>query len=290
VKDYIATVVALLAASGAPGALRAAPRSANVGPVVAAERAFAAAAQTDGVNAAFLRFSAPDAILFQPDPTLAKAALQAHPIPAIPLKWWPAYAGIAVSGDLGFTTGPYVIGDGERQVHGWYFTIWRRQPDGSWRWILDHGPKTREAAPSGTGSQVAALAAGHPSPGARAFGDVKSVEARLAAAIAADARAALPHFLADDGRLMRVGPQPAIGAAAWTRLLAAGPERIDSAPLGGGASAAGDLAFTYGTARWRRDSAEVEGHYVRIWQRRREGWKLIIDNLIAVPKPPPAGG
>jgi ketosteroid isomerase-like protein len=290
VKDYIATVVALIAASGAPGALRAAPRSANVGPVVAAERAFAAAARTDGANAAFLRFSAPDAIIFQPEPTLAKPALQAHPIPAIALKWWPAYAGIAVSGDLGFTTGPYLIGEGDRQVHGWYFTIWRRQPDGSWRWVLDHGPKTREAAPSGTGAEVAALPAGHPSPSTRAFGDVRSVEARLAAAIAADARAAFPHFLADDGRLMRVGPQPAIGAAAWARLLAAGPERIYTAPLGGSASAAGDLAFTYGTARWSRDSVEVEGHYVRVWQRRRDGWKLIVDNLIALPQRPPAAG
>ncbi len=281
-KDYLATVAALVAASGAP----ASPRPANVRPVVAAERAFATTAQTDGVNAAFLRWSAPDALLFQPDPILAKAALAANPIPAVPLKWWPAYAGIAVSGDLGFTTGPFVIGSGERRGHGWYFTIWRRQPDGSWRWVLDHGPRTREAAPDGTGSEVAALPAGRRSPGARAFGDVKSAEARLAASLAADARAAFPRFLAADGRLMRVGPQPAIGAAAWAPLLAAGPERIETAPLGGAGSAAGDLAYTYGTARWRKGDSAVEGHYVRIWQRRREGWKLIVDNLIAVP---PAG-
>jgi ketosteroid isomerase-like protein len=290
VKDYIATVVALLAASGAPASPRPAPRAANVGPVVEAERAFAQAAQTDGVNAAFLRYSAPDALVFQPDPTLAKAALAANPIPAIPLKWWPAYAGIAESGDLGFTTGPYVVGAGERQGHGWYFTIWRRQPDGSWRWVLDHGPRTREAAPDGTGARVEALPAGRRSPAPTALGDVKSAEARLAAALAQDARAALPRFLAADGRMMRAGPQPAVGAGAWAPLLAAGPERIEAEPLGGGASAAGDLAYTYGTARWRRDQAEVEGHYVRIWQHRREGWRLIVDNLIAVPPQAPADG
>ncbi|HET9638590.1 MAG TPA: DUF4440 domain-containing protein [Allosphingosinicella sp.] len=278
-------VAALFAAS-----LAAASPRADVGEVVAAERAFAKAARTDGVNAAFLQYSAPDALVFQPGPRLAKSALEANPIPAIPLDWWPAYAGIAASGDLGFTTGPYVIGGGERKGHGWYFTIWRRQSDGSWRWVLDHGPRTREAAPDGTGAQVAALPAGRRSSGARAFGDVKSAEARLAAALASDARAALPRFLAADGRLMRVGPQPAIGAAAWTALLADGPDRIDTAPLGGGASAAGDLAFTYGTARWRKGEGEVSGHYVRIWQRRREGWKLIVDNLIAVPSPPPGAG
>ncbi|MEA3066015.1 MAG: hypothetical protein QOJ27_2472, partial [Sphingomonadales bacterium] len=101
-------------------------------------------------------------------------------------------------------------------------------------------------------------------------------------------RSALPRFLAADGRLMRVGPQPAIGAAAWAPLLADGPERIETSPLGGGASAAGDLAFTYGQARWRTAEGERTGHYVRIWQRRRGGWKLIVDNLIASP-PPPAG-
>ncbi|HYI38891.1 MAG TPA: DUF4440 domain-containing protein [Allosphingosinicella sp.] len=279
-KRLSLVLAALLAASPAAAAPRA-----DVAEVIAAERAFAAAARTDGVNAAFLRYSAPDALVFQPGPRPAKAALEANPIPAVPLDWWPAYAGIAASGDLGFTTGPFVIGSGERQGHGWYFTIWRRQPDGGWRWVLDHGPRTREAAPDGTGAEVATLPAGRRSPATKALGDVKSAEARLAALLAADAPAALPRFLAADGRIIRAGPQPAIGAAAWGPLLAAGPERIDSVPLGGAASAAGDLAFTYGSARWRKGEAEVEGHYVRIWQRRREGWKLIVDNVIAVPPP-----
>ena len=228
-------LAALLAASLAAAAPRA-----GVDEVVAAERAFAAAARTDGVNAAFLRWSAPDALLFQPGPVNAKAALQANPIPALPLEWWPAYAGIAASGDLGFTTGPYVAGSGDRQGHGWYFTIWRRQADGSWLWILDHGPRTREAAPEGTGDTVDSLLAGRRGPPHKALDEVKSAEARLAAGLAVDARSALPRFLAADGRVMRVGPQPALGAAAWTPLLEAGPDRIETAPLGGAASAGGD--------------------------------------------------
>lgn len=287
-KDYIATVVALLAASGAP----AAARPVDVRPVVEAERAFARMARNEEVNAAFLHYSAPDGIVFQPGPVNAREALAAHPIPRLQLDWWPVYAGIAESADLGFTTGPYSLGDGQRKAHGWYFTIWRRQADGSWRWVLDHGPPTREAAPYGREAPVAALPPGRRFAGTDAFGNVRSAEIRLAAALAADARTALPRFLAADGRLMRVGPQPAVGAAAWAEILAAGPERIETAPLGGAASAAGDLAYTYGTARWRKDQAEVSGHYVRIWQRRREGWKLIVDNLIAVPPPPrpPADG
>jgi ketosteroid isomerase-like protein len=276
-------LAALLAAS-----LATAAPPAGIGEVVEAERAFARAAQTGGVNSAFLQYSAPDGLVFQPGPKLARAALEANPIPAVPLNWWPVYAGIAASGDLGFTTGPYVAGSGEREGHGWYFTIWRRQPDGSWRWVIDHGPPTREAAPFGPEAKVTALPPGRRAPNTRAFDTVKAEEARLAQALAADARTALPRFLASDGRLMRVGPQPAVGAAAWEPLLAAGPERIETAPLGGAASAAGDLAYTYGTARWRKEAAQVQGHYVRIWQRRADGWKLIVDNLIANPPPRPS--
>jgi ketosteroid isomerase-like protein len=273
--------------------LAAAPRPARVSDVVEAERAFARAAQTDGVNAAFLHYSATDGIVFQPGPVPVKQALAARPIPPVPLKWWPVYAGIAASGDLGFTTGPFVVGDGERKGHGWYFTIWRRQPDGSWRWLLDHGPPTREAAPYGPDTPVNVLPAGRPSARSSALGSLRAAEAHLAAALAEDARAAFPRFLAIDGRLMRVGPQPAMGPAAWAAVLAAGPERIETAPLGGEASAAGDLAYTYGTARWHKDGTPVSGHYVRIWQRRADGWRLIVDNMIASrpppPPPPPAG-
>jgi ketosteroid isomerase-like protein len=264
-----------------------AARPARVGEVVEAERAFARSAQTEGVNAAFLRYSAPDGIVFQPGPTSVKQALAAHPIPPVALKWWPAYAGIAASGDLGFTTGPFVAGDGQRQGHGWYFTVWRRQPDGSWRWVLDHGPPTREAAAVAADARVLILPPGRPSDRGKALGSLRAAEAHLAAALAVDARSALPRFLAPDGRLMRVGPQPAVGAAAWASLLAAGPATIAALPLGGETSAAGDLAYTYGTARWDKDGVPVDGHYVRIWQRRADGWRLIVDNMIASPPPRP---
>jgi ketosteroid isomerase-like protein len=283
-KHLPLVLAALFAASIAQAARPADPK-----PVVEAERAFVRAASTEGVNAAFLHYSAPDALLFQPGPTLARAALEAHPIPAVKLDWWPVYAGIAASGDLGFTTGPYEIGSGERKGHGWYFTIWRRQADGGWRWVLDHGPPTRQASAYGPDAPVAALPAGLRSRKGKAFARVQAAESELAAALAADARAALPRFLAADGRLMRVGPQPAVGVAAWAPLLAAGPESIETAPLGGAASAAGDLAYTYGTARWQKEGTPVGGHYVRIWQRRAGGWKLIVDSMIASPEPQPAG-
>lgn len=55
-------------------------------------------------------------------------------------QWRPEHGSVARSGDLGFTTGP-VTRRGELQSGagqtGRYFTIWRRQPDGTWRYVVD---------------------------------------------------------------------------------------------------------------------------------------------------------
>lgn len=64
--------------------------------------------------------------------------------PNFSLSWEPRRADIAASGDLGWTTGDYVsrgVGaDGQpRQTRGRYVTIWRVQPDGSWKVVMDLG-------------------------------------------------------------------------------------------------------------------------------------------------------
>ncbi|HEY0413681.1 MAG TPA: nuclear transport factor 2 family protein [Allosphingosinicella sp.] len=256
--------------------------------VVAAERSFAAAGAAEGIGPAFRRFAADDAIMFTPRPGPARAVI-ADPRFGTGggLSWWPVYAGIAVSGDLGFTTGPFRIDGARKGAGGWFFTIWRRQPDGRWRWLLDHGVGTAEVPAPGPDSPIAMLRAGRAAKGAgAAWDEVKAMEAKLAVALAADARTAFPAFLADDGRLMREGPQPAIGRAAFAAAAKTGPAAIRAAPLGGAVSLAGDLAYTYGTARWEAGGAPVEGHYVRVWQRRSGGWKLIVDELTALPPPP----
>lgn len=66
------------------------------------------------------------------------------------LEWEPLRADIAASGDLGWTTGHYTstttLEDGTTQVgQGRYVTIWRKQPDGSWKVVMDLGNPT--AAP-----------------------------------------------------------------------------------------------------------------------------------------------
>jgi ketosteroid isomerase-like protein len=60
------------------------------------------------------------------------------------LTWSPVSAGISASGDLGYTWGTFEfrskLEDGREMVeHGKYMTLWKKQPDGSWKVAVDMG-------------------------------------------------------------------------------------------------------------------------------------------------------
>lgn len=251
-------------------------------PVVAAERAFAADGLALGVRDSFLKHSAPEGIVLQPDPVLAKAAFEAPAPKGPPLVWWPLWAGIAQSGDLGFTTGPYSVGG---QPRAWYFTVWAKQADGSWKWLFDGGPPSDPAgaAPQGAPVAYAKMSGRRSGSSARAMAEVSKAEAALAAAAKADVQAAYLAQVADDGRIVGSRARPPADRAALAVELATRPRSITFSPLGGQASSAGDLAWTYGHASWTADRKPARGHYVRIWRNDRAGWRLLYDQLLGAP-------
>jgi len=60
------------------------------------------------------------------------------------LTWTPVDAGISISGDLGWTSGSYEFRskgkDGKVKIEqGKYTSIWKKQPDGTWKVVLDMG-------------------------------------------------------------------------------------------------------------------------------------------------------
>jgi ketosteroid isomerase-like protein len=255
--------------------------------VVEAERAFAAETFRNGFKQGFLAFVAEDGLIFQPTPVRAKPLLEclpAAPPPGPPLEWWPTWAGIANSSDFGFTTGPASIA-----VR--YFTVWQKQSDGSWKWIYDGGPALKvpmKAEPGGPVAFLRPATASAGSPG-KALTEVAPLEADLAARAAADYKAAHLRYLAEDGLTAGSGEPSAVGRAAQLAELDRRPGKAEMKPLGGTASGAGDMAFTYGQVRWATGDKPRWGHYARIWQKRMEGWKLVADMVIEAPSvPPPA--
>ena len=279
-------VIAALAAGLALAVpARAAP--ADPAPVIAAERAFAASAAIVGIAPSFLEFMTDDAIVFQPDPTNAKAIYAARPAPKLPkdggtlLNWWPNFAGISASGDLGFTTGPATINGGKPGI--FYFTIWARQPGGGWKWTYDGGIAADGSKAPGPDAPVTLLPAAPPGrsmPPAQAMRGVRAAETGLASIARTDSAAAYRAALASDARVQGSKLGPATTPVQVAAELATRAKAIEFSALGGRASQAGDLAWTYGDARW----PDGRGHYVRVWQRRAGGWKLVFDQIIEVDK------
>lgn len=281
VRPARATMLALALASAAlPAAARPAPDPA---PVVAAERAFAADGAALGIKDSFLKHSADQAIVLQPEPVLAKAVYGAAPGGAgAKLVWWPLWAGIARSGDLGFTTGPYTVNG---KPGAWYFTVWAKQPDGGWKWLFDGGPPSDVAGAAPQGSTVAYARPATRSAGtsSKAMAEVSRAEIALAAQAKTDVKAAFLAAAADDARIVGSSAKPPASRAETEAELATRPAAMTFAPMGGEASSAGDLAWTYGVATWTADGQARRGHYVRIWRNDAKGWRLLFDELLPVP-------
>ena len=253
-------------------------------PIVATERAFAADGYETGIKASFVKYAAPDAIMFSPGPvnvhTYFSAQPDAVPDPSRPhLVWWPLWAGIAKSGDLGFTTGPYGFDDARR---GWYFTIWQRQNDGSWKWMLDAGVDADPANAAAQGTPVLYLpvaAAGSASPDT-AMSEVGALEAAMAGLAETGLIAAYEGHFAPDSRVHTVGIAPATDEAGREAALEARPVAMQLTPGGGGASAAGDMVWTWEEASWVSEGAPGHGFVVRVWQKSVTGWQIVFDELV----------
>src|SRR5258705_4493405 len=151
----VATVPAyaqLARRSGAQLARRSAEREGGpsaLNEMVRTEQQFAARALVVGWKRAFLEYFADSAVGFDGEQVvLAKEMFRKQPDPPKDrrLIWEPRYGDIASSGDLGYLTGPVrriVPGQNNGQpFHSLYASVWKRQPDGSFKVVMDVGVPT----------------------------------------------------------------------------------------------------------------------------------------------------
>lgn len=268
---------------------------ADLDAIVAAERAFAKLGAEKGFKESFLAFIAEDGVMFRPMPIKAKASLQERPEPPISLIWGPSHAEISRSGEMGWTTGPSEIRPkgSDKVIYGHFVTVWKKQPDGNWRWLIDTGiGHDKPASPASelpkTGPVGKVPEAGKsPLPKVDTAAETKALLAldrELGQATAKGTSAAYLARVSDDARLMRNGAFPHIGKDAVRAALEKAPAAMTSTPDGGGVSNAGDLGYTYGTAEWQGAGAKVG--YLRIWEKQGGAWKIAVDWVDDPPAPP----
>jgi len=115
--------------------------------LLAADRAFSRMSQAEGAQAAFVYYAHPEVVLLPAggEPVRGVAAVRAgfEGFQGV-LTWEPQDAQGAASGDLGATWGYYRLvrtdASGEETVsRGKYVSVWRRDADGEWRYLMDIG-------------------------------------------------------------------------------------------------------------------------------------------------------
>lgn len=110
------------------------------------DREFSAMSEARGLRNAFIEFIDSNGVLLRPGTVPlsggdAMSFISQSNDTAFIMKWEPKSAAIAASGELGYTYGIYAITHQTKDsvIYGSYVTIWKRQPNGKWKFILQSG-------------------------------------------------------------------------------------------------------------------------------------------------------
>lgn len=131
----LALTAALAACTQGPRPDRHFRPTANPSAVIAAELAFAQAAQDKGQWTAFRDTATDDATMFAPGPVLTQVFLKGRANPPVAVKWQPHQVWSSCDGSIGVTRGAW---QGPK-ASGYFTTVWQRQRDGGYKWVLDQG-------------------------------------------------------------------------------------------------------------------------------------------------------
>jgi ketosteroid isomerase-like protein len=111
-----------------------------------ADRAFSKLSSEKGMKKAFIEYMDEGGVLLRPDqyPLIGASAidyLSQINDTAFTLQWEPQKGYLAKSGELGYTFGVYSLKPSSQDtvIYGTYVSIWKKQPDGSWKYVLDTG-------------------------------------------------------------------------------------------------------------------------------------------------------
>jgi ketosteroid isomerase-like protein len=259
--------------------------------IVEAERAFSRAAAEKGTKEAFLAFMTEEAVLFRPQPVPGKKWMLEHAASPGKLSWRPVYADVSAAGDLGYTTGPYELrkdpGDPVAASFGNYITIWKRQPDSTWKVLIDLGTANPPPAkPAADFNPLQAKPALAKKQGMGVEGVTSMLARRLSNLSATKGpAAALRLQVAKEARFMRAGRQPTVGAREVEALLPVEPGIWTWDPAMSGGSISGDMGYTYGAFQLQPakpgESPAQSGYYLRIWKKQpNEEWRIVLDIVV----------
>ena len=259
--------------------------------MVKTEQAFSKMAEEKNTRDAFMAFIADDGLLFRPGAVNGKKWMSEHPVPPSDKKpllaWQPAFAGMAASGDMGFTTGPWEfkadIKDEKPSGYGHFVTVWKKQADGSWKFVVDLGishPQSGGPQAHWGPADTSKKENFKPIDVGASRASLLNRDRKYSAEVLSQGLAkTFSTYAAPDVRLYRSAGIPFIGREASSEAIAMTKGQVTWQPIASDTSSAGDLGYTHGTYEVSDETKKVieRGSYVRIWKKQAGEWQIVMD-------------
>lgn len=246
--------------------------------LIAAERNFAHTAADKGVKEAFLTNSTAQSIVFEKNqPVNAQQSWLSRPNAPIQLIWQPAYAGIAGSGEIGFTTGPYINeAEGKQMAWGQFSSLWEKDANGQWKFIIDIGISHDSVAYP---KQMLTVETNMPTKKSAETFDFLATEQAFQEQLKANPLAAYEKFADHSGILLRNGILPIHLKQSKDNLPKAAKAYhfIQSIAK---VSQSKDFAYVSGKSEVMKDGKKLEGSYLRVWILKGQDWKIALETII----------
>ncbi|MBK8467442.1 MAG: hypothetical protein IPL32_16620 [Chloracidobacterium sp.] len=252
--------------------------------MVDAEHAFAQLAADKDTRTAFLANMTSDAVVFVPEQTNAKSFWEAKTPNQSLLSWAPNFADITSSGILGYTTGNWEFRakgkDDTPSAFGEFITLWLRQPDGKYKWVVDIGVTHQKpdrystdwttATPEKTQKSSTSVPTSNPA------------EEFYHLVAAKGVTKAYDNFADDNIRSYREGSLPILGKKNVLKLLKNDKAKITFAKRST-AFAAGDIAYNLTSYTKTLDGKIEKGNFLQIWKFYNGKWHIVLDIFKLIP-------
>ena len=260
--------------------------AADLQSLVDTEHAFARLAAEKGSRTAFLGNLADDGLVFSPDKVNGKEYWTARKESPSLLSWAPNYADISSNGLLGYTTGNWEFrAKGKTDVptaFGDFITVWLRQADGRYKFVIDIGVSHAKPAKYSTDWVTSQIKTKETNEKKSSASDYAPGFFETMAGRGVDK--AYDDFAAEDIRVYRENKAPILGKKALLDLLKSEKATFAVAKRSIFFGSA-DLAYNTNTYTKTVDGRVVEkGNMMQIWKLVDGKWQIVLDIFKPVPE------
>jgi hypothetical protein len=243
--------------------------------LIQSERNFAAYSVANSTKEAFLKFLDSAGIVFDNSKPVngIETWNKREKRPGV-LNWYPQYAEIAISGDFGYTTGPWTFQNSLNDTviaRGQYTTVWHINKNGEWKFLVDLGVSNTPVNPATDIKKINV-----PKQTIDYIEHVSQLgiaENKFQQLFAENKPKAYKTFLSAESILNRNGYLPAINPTDQQFLIDSTPTSLKYKMNGIESSVREDIGYIYGTTTINGKSE----NYLRIWRREKEGWKIALE-------------